>query len=79
MTAPWWQPRDGHGTWQHTPPHRELRLTVLGTLTVCLLLAALFAGALKAAEHLMCQLSKDSTGHGTYVYCPDFTPTEDTR
>lgn len=65
----WMAPVDGAGIWTATAPHRELRLTLLGTIVVCTLLAVAFLGLVKAGRALMCE-----THDQALVYCDGFVP-----
>jgi hypothetical protein len=66
------RPVDGAGTWEHTRPHSELRLTLLGTLVVCALMGALFGAAVVAGRHVMCRIDRSAAGRVTHSYCPGF-------
>lgn len=78
----WADPRhDGAGMWTRTPPHSSTRLTLLGTVVVCLVLVLSFVLAQAGARQLICATHHDSHGHPTFQYCDGFPdkPTEPTR
>jgi hypothetical protein len=73
--SPWraLAPIDGAGTW--TPaPRSGLRLTLLGTVVVCLLLSVAFLLAQRAGRDLMCKTHP----HDPPRYCASYTPTPTT-
>lgn len=73
MNATWIDPRQGGaGTWHLTPARDGLRLTLLGTLVVCLLSALAFLGVLQVGRQVMCATHKTTAGHGALTYCSDY-------
>jgi hypothetical protein len=69
----WADPRhDGAGMWTRTPPHSSTRLTLLGTVVVCLLFVLGFVLAQSLARPAMCHLHRTAAGHGAFTYCNDY-------
>lgn len=70
----WWKPRDGAGSWEHTPRHSRTQLTLLGTFVVTVTLVLLFCAAVAGGHRLVCQMDRAAYGHGAHEYCSDFRP-----
>lgn len=62
----------GNGSWTRTPPRPGLRLTLLGTVVVCLVLTLAFLGAVHVARAGMCHFNRTAAGHGAFTYCNDY-------
>lgn len=70
MSTSWTTPRDGAGTWRHTPAHPKLINTVTDLLVAflaCLIVLTLFAGLYVAGKHAMCAVYD-----GSLSYCPGY-------
>lgn len=72
MNATWARTSDGAGTWAHTRPRGNVRLTLRGTVLACLVLTLLLVGFIHLGRAAMCHFHKDSAGRGALSYCSDF-------
>ena len=73
MSTTWTTPRDGAGTWQHTPrPDRMTLRELLVTFVVCLLILTVGMAAVAVARIGMCEQTFED-GTPAYSYCPGFT------